>query len=177
MANFAQQHQIPFQLDFGLYNCRDTDVISGLPEARITFTGDAKRDFTVRLISATAVIFSSLLAAPQTSNGAWLYFQDNPLLPEEFPDVGVPSLVYPAGTISGWDLRGVYLAYSPSQDRLFVAFDCFGVCGDADGNGDGGTIVQSGAKDFPDLGGSESFSLLMDTNNDGACASAVCFPS
>ena len=43
-------------IDFGLYNCIDTDVAAGLPEALITFTGDAKTDFT-------------------KSNGAWLYFK------------------------------------------------------------------------------------------------------
>jgi hypothetical protein len=44
-------------------------------------------------------------------------------------------LQYPLNTISGWDIRGVYFAYNSIDDRLFAGLDCFGVCGDADGDG------------------------------------------
>ena len=57
-----------------MYNCVDTDPVSGPPEAHIDFTGDAKADFT-------------------TSSGYWIYFQDNPRLSQELPDVGVPPQV------------------------------------------------------------------------------------
>jgi hypothetical protein len=63
-----------FVSQFGFHNCIDSDPVSGLPESRITFTGDAKKDFT-------------------SSKGYYVYFQDNPRLSAEFPDVGVPRQV------------------------------------------------------------------------------------
>jgi hypothetical protein len=135
-------------LDFGLYDCEDTDVRGGLPEARVTFTGDAKRDF-------------------ESSNGAWTYFRDSTWNGAETPDVGLPRSIYPESQISGWDMRGIYFAYSPSADLLFIGIDCFGICGDADGNGDPATIIQPYALDLPNLSDSETFAIMMDTNNDG----------
>lgn len=145
-------------IDFGLYDCHDTDVRAGLPDAHIVFTGDATADFT-------------------RSNGNWRYYQDNPSVLGEFPDVGMPRIVYDADAISGWDMRGIYLAYSPRTDLLFVGIDCFGICGDADGNGDPATILQPQALDLPNLDQSETFSLMLDTNNDGSYDIIVGVPS
>jgi hypothetical protein len=133
-------------LDFGLYSCVETDVRTGLPDARVVFTGDTAGDFRAR-----------------ANAGAWQYFADN----DEAPDVGLPRIYYSADRISGWDMRGIYYAYSPTRDTLYFGVDCFGICGDADGNGDPATIDQAGAIDHPNLESSETFAIKMDTNSDG----------
>ncbi len=92
-------------------------------------------------------------------------------------DVGLPSNA-PPGTISGWDLSRVRLYYDGAADVLYVGIECFGViCGDADGDGDpGGTsswLAANGGVDAPNLGGSESIAVYLDTDNDGTFDVAV----
>jgi len=53
------------------------------------------------------------------------------------PDVGLPNQ-FEEGTISGWDMNAIYLDYDIASDTLYVGIDCFGICGDADGDGDPG---------------------------------------
>lgn len=101
-------------------------MCAGLESSRVGFTGDATRDF-------------------ETATGAWQFFVDavNASGAAQ-PDVSVP-LQFGAGVISGWcvrfdfkdtlfltrgtfrDMRGIYLAYSSTADRLYGAFDCFGI--------------------------------------------------
>ncbi len=85
-------------------------------------------------------------------------------------DVGVPQAA--AGTVSGWDLRSVRLFYDVATDTLYVGFDTYGIAGDADGDGDPGAagpvLAELGGQDAPDLGGTESFALLLDFEQDGA---------
>ncbi len=70
---------------------------------------------------------------------------------------------------SGWDIAAVYLDYDVETDTLFAAYDCYFICGDADNDGDPSISSNStyGGTDNADLGGTESFSLLFDTNVDG----------
>lgn len=121
-----------------------TMVTPGNVEAAPIFTGIAATDFT----SADAV-----------------YFPD----PGGVGDVGVP-LGAPPGVISGWDLVGIYFDYDASTDMMYVGIDCARICGDADGDGNpGGTsgwLATQGGNDVPNLGGTESFSLLLDGDND-----------
>ncbi|MCP4659921.1 MAG: hypothetical protein GY856_31340, partial [bacterium] len=85
-------------------------------------------------------------------------------------DVGVPAAA-PPGTISGWDMNDAYLYYDPVADVLFVGIDCNGICGDADADGDGGTtsgwLAGLGGADLADYGGTELFTMIFDTNNNG----------
>ena len=37
---------------------------------------------------------------------------------------------------SGWDIKDIRFHHDGSTDRLFVGINCFGICGDADGDGD-----------------------------------------
>lgn len=108
-----------------------------------TFTGDAAADFT----GATAIKIND----------------------RSTPDVGLPR-AFPAGTISGFDMRALYLDYDAATDTMYVGIDCFTICGDTDGDGDpGGTsdiLARLGGKDIPDFGPGESFGLLIDTDND-----------
>jgi|GEM_PF-5444765 len=92
-------------------------------------------------------------------------------------DVGLPANA-PPGTISGWDLSRVRLYYDGAADKLYVGIECFGViCGDADGDGDpGGTstwLAANGGVDAPDLGGSESIAVYLDTDKDGTFDVAI----
>ncbi len=85
------------------------------------------------------------------------------------PDVGLPQ-AFPTTTISGWDMQAFYLEYDEATDTMYVGVDCFGICGDADGDGDPGgtstTLADLGGEDVPDFGPGESFGLLIDTDND-----------
>ncbi|MFT7625930.1 MAG: hypothetical protein ACI9WU_005122 [Myxococcota bacterium] len=85
-------------------------------------------------------------------------------------DVGVP-VALPAGTISGWDLKSIRLWYDAVADTMYVGFNTFGIAGDADGDGKPGSpgpaLAGLGGLDLPDMGGTESFALLLDTDEDG----------
>ncbi len=86
-------------------------------------------------------------------------------------DVGVP-IQFPAGTISGNDVEDVRLSYDAASDTLYVGFNTYGIAGDVDGDGDAGntsaTLAGIGGADMPDFGGTESFALLIDVDEDGA---------
>ena len=84
--------------------------------------------------------------------------------------------------VSGFDIDAIRLRYTPEDDILSVAIQQppnqkttpqFPViAGDADNNGDGGTVdpavrlVQPLFQDFPTLGGSETMGVFLDLNND-----------
>ena len=84
--------------------------------------------------------------------------------------MGLP-LQAPPGTISGWDIRRVWLNYDPGSDTMFAGFETFGVSGDADGDGDPGGnsswLLANGGVDEPDFEGTESFALMLDVDDDG----------
>jgi sortase A len=120
-----------------------------LSAAAPTFTGDAAADFT-------------------GSNAARIADIEG--------DVGMPAPDFPAGSISGWDMRAIYLEYDPVADVLYVGIDCIVICGDADNDGDPNTTGPIlgkpvsdgglGGQDIADWGRGEAFGLLIDTNND-----------
>ena len=88
------------------------------------------------------------------------------------PDVGVPMDPgqFPLGTISGWDVAAIYFDYDSSTDTMYVGIDCFGICGDADGDGDPGhtsaILANMLGTDMPDLLGTETIAMAIDTDND-----------
>lgn len=151
--------------DFGVFDCVATDpanimkkwcnsLTDGVARARcnngdnkgLSFNGEASQDFP-------------------NSNAYYVFQKDAFGDFEAFPDVGVPRQ-FPSGTISGWDMRAFYAAYSPQQNRMYFAIDCFGICGDADGNGNPATIysgiaVGSQYVDVADLGQSETFVVFI----------------
>ncbi|MDO8519842.1 MAG: thrombospondin type 3 repeat-containing protein, partial [Deltaproteobacteria bacterium] len=84
---------------------------------------------------------------------------------------------FPAGSISGFDVRQICLLYNRPDDRLDVGVatfdDAFGVpvfFGDADGDGDPGSagpeLVTQAGLDLPDLSGGEYFSFILDFDGD-----------
>jgi hypothetical protein len=87
------------------------------------------------------------------------------------PDVGMPP-EFARGTVSGWDVRSLYFQYDDLSDTLLIGLDCFGICGDADGDGDAGRtsaiLASIGGVDLPNLADTESFTTAIDLNLDVA---------
>jgi len=69
-------------------------------------------------------------------------------------------------------MRSIYFQYDDIKDVLLIGIDCFGICGDADGDGDAGrtsaTLQMIGGLDLPNLAQSESFVIAIDLNLDVA---------
>lgn len=108
----------------------------------VAFTGDAAADFA----GATVVVD-----------------------PGGSSDVGIPAVL--AGSVSGWEIIDVGLAYDEATDMLKVGINVAGIFGDADGDGDPGgssaALLINGGVDNPSLSGTESFTFALDLNDDG----------
>jgi len=115
-----------------------TLLSSGIVFAQPTFTGDAPADF-----------------AP---------LADVEVVSDPANDV----ITQPPVTTTGWDVSNIYFYYDRSTDVMYVGIDCTVICGDADGDGDPGSMsAPGGGIDHPDLDSTEYFSLLIDTDRDG----------
>ena len=79
-------------------------------------------------------------------------------------DVGVPP-AWPFEA-SGWDMKDIRIFRDFSSDTLYFAINCYGVCGDADGDGDADNaslaLVQRGGQDLPHFAKSESCAIAID---------------
>lgn len=109
--------------------------------AQITFTGNAAVDFNPNVLSADV-----LKTFVQVNNTASLVVGDYP------------------GRKSGFDIAALYFQYDYKTDTLHVGIDCWGVCGDADGDGDPSVSTTYPILDFPRLDGSEAFFIGLMTN-------------
>ncbi|MCB9787012.1 MAG: hypothetical protein H6744_10015 [Deltaproteobacteria bacterium] len=125
-------------------------------------------------LSALAVFGGTAFAAPTLTGHANLDFNVPGAVSVADDsigrDVGLP-LTAPIGTVSGWDLSWLRLFYDPATDVLYVGLQTYGIGGDADGDGDEGTTSTwlSGlfGADLPQWDDTESFALMLDTNDDG----------
>ena len=63
----------------------------------------------------------------------WPAAGDRTVIVSDTLDVGMPPSF---GAVSGWDIKDVRFHHDGASDRLYVGINCFGICGDADGNGD-----------------------------------------
>jgi hypothetical protein len=133
----------------------------------------ASRAWKVALyLCSTLFILGGAMANPVFTGEASSDFNESGVVRFDDPggiDVGMPPQ-FPAGTISGWDVKALYFYYNRSEDTMYVGLDFYGIAGDADGDGDPGhtgpILASLGGVDEPDLGGTESIVLLMDTNLD-----------
>lgn len=92
---------------------------------------------------------------------------------------GVTTLVNPQFTMNdpasyiaannmspGWSIKDIRLYYDKGTDTMDVGVNFFGIAGDADGNGNPGTISPANASkgylDMPSLGGRESITVGFD---------------
>jgi hypothetical protein len=78
-------------------------------------------------------------------------------------DVGVPTVI---PRTSGWDIKTIDMLYDFRNNALHIGINCFGVCGDADGDGNASFTSPEldglGGKDLPDFIGTESFAVAID---------------
>jgi hypothetical protein len=120
-------------------------LVAGPAIAAPTLTGRANVDFAV----------PGAFALPDDSIGR---------------DVGLPQNA-PLGTVSGWDMSFLRMFYDPATDVLYVGLQTFGIGGDADGDGDEGTtslwLASVFGADLPVWDDTESFALMLDTDEDG----------
>lgn len=69
---------------------------------------------------------------------------------------------------SGFDIRAVYWTYDIASDVMYIGIDCFGVCGDADGDGQpdatSPALAVMAGLDAPALGFGEFFFMAIDTS-------------
>src|SRR5690606_18406431 len=75
-----------------------------------------------------------------------------------FPDVGMPDAIKNAGfQLSGWDIREVRFKSDHNTDTMHIGISCYAICGDADGDGDGGrtssALATMGGIDEVDFSG------------------------
>jgi hypothetical protein len=93
----------------------------------LAMTGDVEKDFTLgapdyKLRKGVIKINDAALTGGQT--------------PVESPDVGLPPGPAWSGRLSGWDIKNIYVQLDFDSGAFHFGINCFGVCGDADGNGD-----------------------------------------
>jgi cysteine-rich repeat protein len=123
---------------------------------------------------ALGVLFASpALAAPTFTGDVLADFTEAAVVNVPDPDaidVGIP-LGFPAGTISGNDMRGVRFLLDSATDTLYIGMDTYGIAGDVDGDGDpnatGPELGGSGGVDTPNWSGTESFLIVIDKDQDG----------
>jgi len=126
-------------------------------------------DAVVRLTGDAAVDFADTSIDPRNNRprnfGVVRILDGNADFGAENPDVGVPQQL-PPGTLSGWDIRAIFFQYDDIEDELLIGVDCYGVCGDADGDGDPGSASPElralGGQDLPDLARGEGIALVLD---------------
>ncbi len=128
----------------------------------VNFTGNALADIPDTTAPGTAIVLS------------------NTTIPINNPQLA--QLI----KVSGFDISAIRMKYTPDDDTLSVAIQQPSnqrgqgnllplapvIAGDADNNGDGGTVslavrqIQPLFQDFGNLGGSETMAVFLDFNND-----------
>ena len=86
-------------------------------------------------------------------------------------DIFLPTPPFPAGAMSGNDMKDVRLYYDPVTDVMYVGINTFVIAGDVDGDNLPGhtsaALAGLGGIDHPNFSGSESFALQLDIDSDG----------
>ncbi|MCB1047035.1 MAG: choice-of-anchor D domain-containing protein [Calditrichaeota bacterium] len=107
--------------------------------------------------------------ASQLTGNVSVDFSDYPGVEDLINDVALPPSA-PAGTISGWDIAGVYFHLDRCERTLSVGIDFRGLAGDADGDSlEGNTadwLEALGGMDFSNLAETESICMAIDFNMD-----------
>lgn len=93
------------------------------------------------------------------------------LVNPRYPTVNPEAFIAQHGLSTGWSIKDIRLMYDEVADRMYVGVNFFGIAGDADSNGDPGTISPAaaarGAVDVPNLGGRESITVGFDVTKSG----------
>ena len=116
-------------------------------------------------VGAATVVFTGNVPVDFTGSGI-LTIPD----PMGVGDVGLPANA-PPGTVSGWDMVDLRLTYYAASDTMYVGINTFGICGDADGDGDPSNtsdwLAADVGVDVPNLGQTEIIAVYFDLNKDG----------
>lgn len=146
-ARFSGESSAPTNIPgaSGLHRPRSA---AGLAKRSATFTGNAALDFNA---STVKVVADNGNFETTVELGGFLETTDVPLA---------------VSLRSGFDMRRIFFQYDVLNDAMQVGVDCYGVCGDADGDGRPdvpGTAWSSiGGKDSAALSNPEYFYLLID---------------
>lgn len=93
------------------------------------------------------------------------------LVNPRYPTANPEAYVAQHGLSTGWSIKDIRLMYDEQADKMYVGVNFFGIAGDADSNGDPGTVSASaaakGAIDLPSLGGRESITVGLDMTKSG----------
>jgi len=142
--------------------CRFVTTLSASSEELVTFTGNVYADFDGK--PGTIYFDDPGNFIVNHSNSNCFTYQSEPT------DVYLPA--YISAPRSGWDVRTVYFRYNTTLDILQVGIRCYGVCGDADGDGNSSfttaNLALAGGQDLPNLSGTESITILIDPFHDGS---------
>ncbi len=93
------------------------------------------------------------------------------LINPQFPSTNAEQYILSHHMSTGWSIKDIRLYYDKSTDTMEVGVNFFGVAGDADSNGNPGTVssqtAAAGGIDLPHLGGRESITIGFDFTNSG----------
>lgn len=124
--------------------------VRGAKADPITFTGNVAQDMN-----------------PLTNSGVQvLPIDSNPL-----QNIAETPYMLQNGIVTGWAVKDLRLAYDSKSDTLYVGVNSYGVAGDADGNGNPGSVapaILSQTPSFQDaahLGGDKSITVAMAASN------------
>ncbi len=108
------------------------------------------------------------------------FLADDPdvvIIDDPVNDVGLP----PGVRVSGFNVRDLRLLYDPLTDTLYVGIQTLAIAGDADGDGDPGAagpaLAGGVGNDLPNFGGTESFAVSFDLDEDGVLDVVAGVPS
>ncbi|GIW87455.1 MAG: hypothetical protein KatS3mg108_1779 [Isosphaeraceae bacterium] len=122
-------------------------LITAGPVNPASFTGNVEVDFPSTKVGVITLV--------------------NPRYPTQNPE----AFIAQHGLSTGWSIKDIRLMYDDVADRLFVGVNFFGIAGDADSNGNPGTVspqaAAKGAIDLPSLGGRESITVGLDMTKSG----------
>ena len=141
----------------------------------VNFTGIAATDFPVTTTTGVQVI----TGVPVSQGGN----NTVPLIP---PALSIPGLV----TVSGYQIDQLRVSYTAADDTLNVGVEGPNntrngnqvIAGDADNNGNSGTVdpsvtaIDPGLQDPADMGGTETYGISLDFNGDSVPDVVAGFP-
>ncbi len=93
------------------------------------------------------------------------------LINPRYPTTNPEAFIAANKLSPGWSIKDIRLYYDKASDQMHVGINTFGIAGDADGNGNPGTVsaaaAAAGKIDVPNLGGRESITVGFDMTRTG----------
>ncbi len=126
--------------------------------------------FVIALATAPLAAVADPINANSTGNVATDFPSSAPgvttLINPQFTMADPASYIASHNMSPGWEIKDIRLYYDKATDTMDVGVNFFGIAGDADGNGNPGTVSAAAAAkgylDVPNLGGRESITIGFD---------------